>query len=89
VSALPGDLIIPDGVVLNSVDGAVLGGRSVAETLVLVLKGSRGETEGTAAERGAPVISTVQGFGWGLHFVGLETIQREDKGFLVLLPLAD
>ena len=74
MSALTGDLIISDGVILNSIDGAVLGGRSVAETLILVFEGSRGETEGTATERGTPVISTVQGFGWGVHFVGLETI---------------
>jgi hypothetical protein len=89
VSALPGDLIIADGIVLNPIDGAVLGGSSVAETLILILEGSRGETEGAAAERGAPVISTVQGLSWGFHFVDLETIQREDKGLLVFLPLAD
>jgi hypothetical protein len=88
VSALPGDLIIADGIVLNPIDGAVLGGSSVAETLILIFEGSRGETEGAPAKRGAPVVSTVQGLGWGLHFVDLETIQREDKGLLVLLPLA-
>jgi hypothetical protein len=89
VSALPSNLIIPDRIVLNSIDGAVLGGSSVTETLILIFEGSRGETEGAAAERGAPVISTVQGLGWGLHFVDLETIQREDKGLLIFLPLAD